>query len=67
MNDKIISNDAVVTKKFGDWTQITCRDLPKSHHNHIVNTRTDFPIGTKGKILYTSGLNFGLLVFKPNE
>jgi len=61
---KTVSNKAVVTGKYGRWTQITCMDLPKSHHNRIVNIITHLPVGTKGKVLYKSSFNCGLLTFE---
>ncbi len=67
MSTKVISHDAVITKKIGDWTQITCRDLPESHHNHIVNIRSHLVVGTKGEVIYESHYGYGLLKFKETS
>ena len=67
--EKLVSEYAVVTEIMVRFIQITCKDLPYKHHNRIVNVARypkDYPIGTKGKIIYESGPNYGLLRFKTD-
>jgi len=64
--EKTISEKAIVTEKMDRYIQITCKDLPKDHHNRIVNVPRfpkDYAIGTKGKVIYRSDPNCGLLYF----
>ncbi len=69
MESKPVSNEAVVTAINGRFVQITCKDLPKEHHNRIVNiAKRDYSIGDTGKVIYVSNYNFGLLQFiKDNK
>ncbi len=67
MKNKLISNDAEITKiLFNNWRQITCHDTPESYHNHYVNQRIDLPVRTKGKVFYESCNSYGLLIFRPS-
>ena len=67
MSTKIVSHDAVITKKIGDWTQITCRDLDESHHHHIVNIRSHLVVGAEGEVIYEARYGCGLLKFKETN
>ena len=65
MSNKIVSKEAVVTAKMGRFIQVTCKDLPKEHHNHLVNVLVypDCLIGDTGRVEYIRSYNSGVLHF----
>lgn len=69
MKEKIVSNEATITAEMGRFIQITCKDLPKKHHNHFVNLPKycNCKIGDTGRVVYVRGYNYGLLQFIKEE
>ena len=65
MSNKIVSKEAVVTAKIGRFVQVTCKDLPKEHHNHFVSAPVypDCLVGDTGRVEYIRSYNSGILYF----